>query len=110
MRPSVNDLYSITTNHYINAGDEGPLHFNFLLNTLIFEVNFISLPDMNLVYAVILYKGHSKDKTSDRSYRTISTCPFLAKSLDTYTRHLNLDEWNSQPESINSIPRPGIFP
>ena len=89
-------IHSITTNHYINSGDEGLLHFNFLLNTLISEVNFISLPEMNSVYAVILYKGHSKDKTSDRSYRTISTCPLHAKSLDTYTRHLYLDKWNSQ--------------
>ena len=32
----------------------------------------------------ILYKGHGKDKESDRSYRTISTCPLLAKCLDIY--------------------------
>ena len=28
------------------------------------------------------------------SYRTISSCPFLAKSLDLYIRDLHLDKWN----------------
>ena len=32
---------------------------------------------------LMLYKGHRKDKFSDRSYRTtISTCPILVKALD----------------------------
>ena len=39
--------------------------------------------------------GHSKDKTLARSYRTISTCPLVAKGLDIFLRDLNLDKWNS---------------
>jgi hypothetical protein len=39
--------------------------------------------------------GHGKDKTSDRSYRTISTCPLVAKALDIYIRDLSLHEWNN---------------
>ena len=70
IRPSVNDLYSITASHYINAGVEGLHHFNFLMNTLISDINLIPLPEVNSVYACILYKGHNKDKSSDRSYRT----------------------------------------
>ena len=35
-----------------------------------------------------------KDKTSDRSYRTISTCPVVAKALDLYIRDLNINSWN----------------
>ena len=54
IRHSVNDLYSITANHYINAGYEGLLHLNFLMNTLISHVNLISLPEINYVYACIL--------------------------------------------------------
>ena len=46
------------------------------------------------MYAVIIYKGHNKDKSSDRSYRTISTCPLLAKALDSYVRQLNISKWN----------------
>ena len=95
LRPGVNDLYSITASHYINAGAEGLRHFHFLLNTLISDMNNVSLPEVNSVYAIILYKGHCKDKTSDRSYRTISTCPILAKSLDTYIRQLNIQKWSS---------------
>ena len=43
---------------------------------------------------MILYKGHHKDKHSHRSYRTISTCPLLAKALDLYIRDLSQNQWN----------------
>ena len=36
----------------------------------------------------------SETTASDRSYRTISTCPFIAKSPDTYIRNLHLNDWN----------------
>ena len=96
MRPAVNDLYSITASHYINAGQEGLEHFNVLMNSLISDLNLFQTPEINSVYACILYKGHKKDKTSDRSYRTISTCPLLAKGLDTYLRQLNIEKWKHQ--------------
>ena len=32
---------------------------------------------------------------SARSYRTISTCPLVAKALDIYLRDLNIDTWNA---------------
>ena len=67
IRASVNDLYSITAKHYTNAGQEGLVHFNFLLNFIISDINNASIPEINSVYAVIIYKGHQKDKTSDRS-------------------------------------------
>ena len=55
---------------------------------------------MNTVYANILYKGHGKDKTVDSSYRTISTCPLIAKSLDTYIGELSLPDWHAaEPET-----------
>ena len=95
IRPSVNDLYSVTAFHYIHAGEEGLAHFNSLLNILISDINYIMVPEMNSVYACILYKGHNKERTSDRSYRTISTCPLLAKAFDTYLRILNIDKWKS---------------
>ena len=96
IKPSVNDLYSITAYHYIHAGDEGLEHFNCLLNILVTDINFVTVPEMNSVYSCIFYKGHKKDRTSDRSYRTISTCPLLAKALDIYIRILNNKLWNSQ--------------
>ena len=37
---------------------------------------------------MILHKGHGKDRESDRSYRTICTCPFLSKALDKYVGSL----------------------
>ena len=95
IRPNVNDLYSITAFHYIHAGEEGLAHFNSLLNILISDINFMMVPEMNSVYACILYKGHNKERTSDRSYRTISTCPLLAKAFDTYLRILIIDQWKS---------------
>ena len=45
------------------------------------------------MWAVILYKGHGKNKESDRSYRTISTCPLLAKAMDMYVGGLYQCGW-----------------
>ena len=95
IRPQVNDISSITANHYLYAGDIGVLHFFLLLGALIDDVENITIEEVNTVHAVILFKGHSKDKTCARSYRTISTCPLVAKGLDMYIRDLNLDTWNA---------------
>ena len=68
-------------------------HFHFLLNIIIDEVNLSTLEELNTVWACILWKGHGKDKESDRSYRTISTCPLLAKALDSYVGELYSGGW-----------------
>ena len=96
LKKNVKDFHAITALHYINAGVEGQQHFNLLLNGIILDVNNATLEELNLVYGLILYKGHGKDKTSHRAYRTISTCPFLAKCLDLYLRDLYHDLWDSQ--------------
>ena len=93
LRADVNDFYSITAAHFINAGFEGLQHFHFLLNTIIDDINLSSLEELNTIWACILHKGHGKDKESDRSYRTISTCPLLAKALDSYAGQLYGDGW-----------------
>ena len=95
MKANVNDFYSITANHFINAGKSGYLHFHYLMAALIKNVNLAGLEELNSVWACILFKGHGKDKNSDRSYRTISTCPFIAKALDSYVGKLYADGWAS---------------
>ena len=40
-------------------------------------LNLSSLDEINMVFACVLYKGHGKQKTSDSSYRTISTCTVI---------------------------------
>ena len=96
MKPSVNDFFSITPRHFIHAGTAGLVHFNLLLNSVINDVNNSSVEELNSVYALLLYKGHNKDRTLDSSYRTISTCPLLAKSLDMYVRGLCIERWNGK--------------
>ena len=93
LRPNVNDLYSITASHYVNCGVEGARHFCFLMNTIIKNVNLFSLPELNSVWAMVLHKGHGKPKDSDRSYRTISTCPLISKALDKYVGSLFESGW-----------------
>ena len=93
VRSEVNDLFSITASHFINAGAAGLRHFHLLMSTLISNLNNSSLHELNDIWAMILYKGHSKDKESDRSYRTISTCPLLAKCLDLYIGQRYYDSW-----------------
>ena len=94
MKPKVSDFFSITAMHYINAGEEGLLHFNFLLNSIITNINTATVDELNIVYALLLYKGHLKDKTCDASYRTISTCPFISKALDMYLHDLYAAGWD----------------
>ena len=84
LRPNVADFNSLTPQHFINARPEGLLHFNAILNAIITDVNHSTSSAFNAAHGLLLYKGHNKDKTSDRSYRTISTCPIIAKSLDLY--------------------------
>ena len=73
------------------------------MNVFISEVNNVTLPELNAVLGIILSKGQKKDKNSDRSYRTISTCPFLAKSLDLYVRDLYQDLWNDTTASTQYL-------
>ena len=57
-------------------------------------VNLAGLEELNSIYAQVLYKGHGKDRQNARSYRTISTCPLLAKALDIYVNELSIHDWN----------------
>ena len=94
MKTHVTDIHGITPLHYLHAGEEGVQHYAALLNLFITDVNNATLDDLNIVLGIILYKGHNKDKSSDRSYRLISTCPLIAKSLDLYVRDLYQDLWD----------------
>jgi hypothetical protein len=89
----VNDFFSTTANHFINAGVAGFVHFHFLLSTILKNVNFSSIDELSTAWSCILYKGHKKDRDSDRSYRNISTCPFLAKCADIYVGRLSGPGW-----------------
>ena len=93
VRLEVNDLFSITAAHFINAGAAGLRHFHLLMSSLVTNINNASLSELNDIWAMILYKGHNKDKESDRSYRTISTCPLLAKCLDLYIGQRYYSDW-----------------
>ena len=95
IRKNVNDFFSVTALHYLNAGMPGVIHFQFLMNTVIANVNYAKLPEMNTIYACVLFKGHSKCKEDVRSYRTISTCPLLSKALDIHVRNLSVNDWNN---------------
>ena len=95
LKKNVKDFYSVTALHYINAGHDGLLHFHALLNAIISDVNNASIEELNIAIGLICYKGHKKEKTSERSYRTISSCPFLAKALDLYIRDLYHVQWDA---------------
>ena len=91
IKKKVRDFYSVTANHYLNAGYEGIEQFQELINIVITDVNNATAEELNIAHGLILFKGHKKEKTSDRSYRTISSCPFLSKALDLYLRDLFQD-------------------
>ena len=95
IRVSVADFYSITAGHYINGGDVTLNHFCFLFNTVLGNIELAAAPELNTAHAVVLHKGHSKDRCLDSSYRTISSCPFLAKCIDIYLGDLSKENWKS---------------
>ena len=95
LKPDVPDFFSITPNHYLYAGPAGIRHFTLLVNVLLTDVSCMDISEVNRAYACVLFKGHNKDKTSASSYRTISTCPVVAKALDLHIRDLHIKEWNS---------------
>jgi hypothetical protein len=71
-------------------------HFVFLLNIIISNINqAASAEELNTIWANILHKGAGKDLESDRSYRTISCCPLLAKALDTHMVELYDSRWSA---------------
>ena len=96
IRPGVSDFYSITAAHYLNGGEHAVSHFLFLFNTILENIENATIEEMNRTHAVILHKGHGKDKNSASSYRTISSCPFVAKTIDIYLGQLSKADWKSR--------------
>ena len=60
MKPNVIDFWSITPSHFLYAGEQGAVHFNFLMNRIIMEINTASVKELNTVLALLLHKGHGK--------------------------------------------------
>ena len=99
MKAHVNDFYSLTPAHFIHAGESGSEHFNFLLNCIIEDTNNATIEELNSCYALLLHKGHGKERTIDKAYRTISTCPLLSKAIDLYIRDLHKEKWTAEEAS-----------
>ena len=94
IRPGVSDIFSITAAHYLNGGDTTLKHFQFLINTILKNIELSSIDELNKAHAVILHKGHKKDKSLASSYRTISSCPFIAKAVDIYLGEISKEDWD----------------
>ena len=100
LRPHVCDHFNVSALHFINGGPHAIHHFQLLINSAIRNIETTTAHEMNDAHAIILYKGHMKDKSLAGSYRSISSCPFLAKALDFYVRELSIGEWNDdKPET-----------
>ena len=100
MKSSVADYSSITPAHYLHAGPVGWKHFQVLINALLKNVANTTIDEVNTAQACILFKGHNKDKTIAKSYRTISTCPVVAKGLDLYLRKRMVQAWNADQSPV----------
>ena len=106
----MNDYFGLTPNHFIYAGPVGWDHFHLLLTALAENVENTDITEINTVYACILFIGHGKDKYSDRSYRTISTCPVIAKALDSFIRDMNIQVWNLQQSECQFLISDRVYP
>ena len=96
IKPSVSDYFSVTAAHYLNGGDIAIKHFHFLFNTILENIEITAADEMNRAHAIILHKSHNKPKNISSSYRTISSCPFLAKAVDMYLGLLSKSDWNNR--------------
>ena len=94
LKKNVNDFFSITPLHFLHAGIDGIEHFKLLMNAVINNINYAGISELNSIYACVLYKGNGKNKIKAKSYRTISTCPLIAKALDSHVRNLSVVDWN----------------
>ena len=94
LKPNVSDYFSVTAAHYLNGGDAGIQHFHFLFNTILQNIEITAAEEMNRAHAIILHKSHNKPKNLSSSYRTISSCPFLAKAVDMYLGMLSKSDWS----------------
>ena len=106
IKPSVNDFFSLTAAHYQHLGEAGVDHLHFLINATISDLNNLALDELNMVWACVLHKGHGKDRTCDRSYRTISTCPLVSKAIDLYLSNLYSKMWRKATADTQFL-RPG---
>ena len=62
IKKNVRDIFNIAAMHYSNAGEEGIIHFNYLLNCIITDVNNASLGELNLDLDPIQGSQQGKDK------------------------------------------------
>ena len=62
IRPGVSDFFSITAAHYLNGGSPALNHFIFLFNSVLENIENATIDEINRTHAVILHKGHRKDK------------------------------------------------
>ena len=47
VKENVCDIFNITALHYLKGGSQGLVHYNFLLNAIIADVNNASLDELN---------------------------------------------------------------
>ena len=64
-----------------------------IIIAIISDINNFALAEINTAHATILFKGHGKDKHSDRSYRTMNTLP--SSSQEQSTTHFTISNYHS---------------
>ena len=60
------------------------------------NIYYAGIPELNSIsYACVLYKGDGgKNKNNAKSYKTTSTCPLIARALDSHERNLSVVVWH----------------
>ena len=104
IKPNVQDIHSVSALHYLNGGDDTLLHFQFLIISILTDINNYALSEMNRAYATFLCKEHGKDKSVDQSYQKISTWALLEKCSDKYIGQLLRDNWSTAHSKNRSKP------
>ena len=59
----MSDIYSISSQHYLNSGEAAVDHFCQLLNAILENVDNYALTELNSVYAIVLHKAMGRTNT-----------------------------------------------
>ena len=82
LKPQFCDHFNMSALHFIHGSPLAVLHFQFIVNSAIENIDVTSCEEMNDTHACVLFKGHSKDKTLASSYRTISSFSELGSAMN----------------------------
>ena len=98
---AVADFWAITPLHFRNAGAEGLLHFNFLMNMVVTNINNSTVKELNTVYALLLHIKVVHQTGATEQFH-LALC-WLKPWISTYMSFLSPSGMQSRPQHNTKV-------